>query len=109
MERRTFDHCKIQADIEWPIPVFEGADEKVSNEIENGLVLTNGDQAKILVHFNGKPHQLDRVVNARLEIRGKTAIITGRSSYLQNDLGVPPEDQNIEVRVSNWRGCAHCG
>lgn len=98
VEHRRLDHCKISAD-----------SGPITDEIADGLILTNGDQATIYVYdTRGKAHQVDRLTAASMEQKGRQATIVGRSSWLDTEVKVPPDEQIVKVTASNWKRCANC-
>jgi hypothetical protein len=98
MEHRRLDHCKISADA-----------GPITDEIADGLILTNGDQATIYAYDSrGKAHQLDRVWAASMTTKGREAVIVGRSTWLDTVVKVPPDEQIVKVTATNWKRCAHC-
>jgi hypothetical protein len=80
-------------------------------DITDGLVTANGDSVRIAEYSDPQPAKaihVDTLVDATMTDRGGIFTFSGKSVHLMKEVGIPPDEAVISVRVTKYRGCRNC-
>lgn len=80
--------------VKWPDPADAPGD---ISEFDRAHVTINGNRMTIRSSNGGRAETVDTLTDITVKGRGKDTTVTGRSRFMIDMVGVPPEDADVTV------------